>query len=286
MFLLDERLIVVDQKVSPLLLDDKKRLRDVGIKTILAEGFASWQDISSTPYTFNPKLLERYVEGSRRAGLKTLIAMYAQVPKWVPGSYLTWDQDRQWGAAEAVLDPFDLDGFEEELEFLEAVADHFDAIDICCYYSMPSSGERLLPRGLGGCTQAEAIEIAKARQTVFANHSNDLWTCFHPAINDGVGNEHIDAVHKALLREFPVHTHHRILWTFFTHPDTQWELNHDRYWVGAEYAVNVAKNAQLIGDWRAYGLIMAPTRWQDGPVVVTDKEITEIEKALEILGGY
>ena len=283
-----ERLIAVDQKVEPMSLESKIRLRDSGIRTLLCEGFVSWQNIAPTPYTFNVDLLDRLVDENREAGLKTMLSMYNQVPMWVPGAIVTRQNDPNWHTPAVFLSPFNSAGFEEELDFLDRVLDHFDiAGDVCCYYATPGGGERVVPAGLGGATAAEAVKIATTRQSVFADYLSDLWTCFHPAaIPDNVGNEHLDAVHAALLEKFPIHTHHRILWTFFTSEGCQWQLDYDSYWVGAEYATNVVKNARRISDWGAYGLIMAPTRWHDGPVVVTDKEIAEIEKALEILGEY
>jgi len=278
----EERLIVVDQKVSPISQEGKRLMREAGVKTVLAEAVVSWHNIEPERGSYYWDDLDRYVNETREAGLKMLLATYCIPPSWVPGAYSLGAEEPNWHVPEVWLNPLNQEGAALELDFIHRLMERYAAPDTCCYYSMPATGERLMPPTLG-CTRGQAVEIVLRRQEVFAQYTLDLWTSFHPAAKQArVGNEHIYAVYSALEFSFPQHEQHRLLWTYFTSADCQWQLDW-RYWVGAEYAKNVVANAARLDKWGARGLIMSPKNWKDGPVTVDEEVISATRAALEIL---
>lgn len=276
----DERLIVVDQKAALMSQEEKRLMCEAGVRTVLPEGTVSWHDIEPRRGIHHWDNTDRYVNETRKTGLKILLPVYSLAPSWVPGVVCSNDIDLYWHVPRSWLDPLSEEGALLELEFIQQLLERYTAADICCYYAVPVTGECMLPPTLE-YTEKQAIEIVLHRQELFAQYTTDLWTSFHPAIR--TGNEHCNAVYTALESSFPDHVHHRLLWTYFTCADTQWKLDR-RYWVGAEYAKNVVANATRLNRWGARGLIMAPYNWRSGPGVIDDRVISATRTALKILG--
>lgn len=279
----DERLIVIDQKVAPISLEDKKHLRDAGIKTVLAESYVSWHQVEPEKGEFNWDYIRSYIDECREAGLKVMLATYCMPPSWVPGTFCRGNVELNWHTPECWLNPLDEEGFYLELGFMFELLYRCSADDedICFFYAMPAGGERLMPTGMG-CTEEQAVHIVGWRQSLFANYATDLWTSFHPAaIPEKRGNEHCEAVYAALESAFPNHTHSRLLWTYFVSSGSQWMLD-ERYWVGAEYAKNVVANAKRLDRWGARGMIMSPYDWRYAPVAI-EEVLPAVREALEIL---
>jgi hypothetical protein len=277
----NERLILVDQQVGRVSADGKALLHAAGIKTVIAEGILSWHKIEPEKGVFHWEYTDRYVEETLGTGMKLLLAMYGSAPAWVPTAFHDGVHRCQWGDRERWIDPLHSLAVLEEANFILRAIERYSRSGVCCYPAIPQGGSRLMPPSMS-CSEKQAAAIMLRRQSPFALYNEDLWTSLHPAaIPDGVGNEHADAIYEAMEKAFPNHNHWRLLWAFFASAGCQWQLD-DRYWVGAEYARNVAKNARNL--WGARGMIMAPSDWRDGPVEVNDFVVSQVKEALGILG--
>ena len=280
----DERLMVVDFLCNQMSFAGRKALHDeAGVKTILSESVVSWHEIEPVQGQYNYDRVNRYIDECRQIGLKVAFQFYVTAPHWVPGVMVRHGQCYHYDVPNAYVNPFNVDGFQAELEFIYRTLEHISAPDVMGFYGMPRNGERLLLKGMT-CTEEQAVDIVISRQACFAQWSDELWTAFHPnTVHEGSGNEHFGAIYKALSRTFPTHTERRLLWTFFscrTPPKID-----DRYWCGAQYARKVERNSAHLENAGGGGVIVGPYHPLKEPGVVTPKIVRQIGNAVKILGG-
>ena len=134
---------------------------------------------------------------------------------------------------------------------------------------MPYGGERILPPYTGEYTEQMCVDMVLARQEVFAEYSDELWSAFSPycmhacssingQIDPHTGGGHDTAVYAAMCEHFPDHSIHRILYGYFE-VEGPWDrgmLPGVKTWVGAEFAAGVANNAKRLNGLGAWGMVM------------------------------
>lgn len=301
----DERLILLHQRDAPLTLETMQAIRDAGIETALAQTWVSWHEIEPLPGIYNWSVPDELVARHKRAGLKTLLALYYKPPTWVRRIFYdahaeSFHRDVVFEVPWSAADPFDPDTAQAERDFLHRACERYSAADVTCYYAMHRSGERILPPGTGEFEEHEIVDgVVMPRQRIFAQYSDELWAAHHRApVGSGAGNEYLWACFEAMKREFPNHVVNRIIYTFFTLPGWEYELGLkgggvDKYWVGAEYCSNVVRNAGRITQYNAWGMVMGsiniePVSQSDvvyrAPPQPTPEEIEAIAEAVRILG--
>jgi hypothetical protein len=279
----DERLLPLIGDSNPLALTSLRGLKEVGIKTVRLNCWAYWSEMEPEPGVYCwDKAIEENVALAREAGLKVAVHLYRRAPDWLPkagqikivyneGSWIIGSRDDgRPGYAWLSVNPFHAETLKIELGFLEQACKHFSVPgEVQCTYSLPYGGEIMLPPYTGEYTEQMCIDVVLARQEVFAEYSDELWSAFSPycmhacssingQIDPHVGGEHAPAVYAAMCEHFPDHSIHRLLYGYF---DMQggWDkgmLPGVKTWVGAEFAANVAHNAKRLNTVGAWGMVM------------------------------
>src|SRR4051812_49303688 len=63
-------------------VDDMRRLREVGVKTVLQLLF--WSEVEKSPGIYDWSISDAYIAKSRAAGMKTLLLTYDMAVTWAP----------------------------------------------------------------------------------------------------------------------------------------------------------------------------------------------------------
>lgn len=308
-----ERLLLFHNRVPSfdLAVESLKGIRKAGIETaFLGPCWASWHEIEPKPGVYDWSVTDEIIARHRETGLKMILSLYMLAPNWLEGCHNvartegTTDIPPTFnfpGTSYRTVDPFNEDNMAREAEFLHRVCKRYSSPDILCCYAMPHGGERLLPSYLGKTyTEQNCIDIVLARQNIFAEYGDELWTTFHPdfatakrgwidsCTHPNLGNEHLWACYDAMREKFPRHTLNQFISIFFGPggPPDRYKNEDVKTWVGAEYVSGVVGNARKIPTYNLWGMLMgAQHRYAPNVKQPGLGEYAEVEKAVEILGG-
>lgn len=131
-------------------LDDLKRFRDVGVRTVLE--FAP--NCETKRGTFDWSLPDEMVARCRKAGLKVLLMGPTTVPQWCPDSWYVWAADntvmrdhdprnyiQTWGC----LSPWNRDAQAYQRAYIARFVSRYNSDDVLCLQSHSQEGESILP---------------------------------------------------------------------------------------------------------------------------------------------
>jgi len=288
----DEHIILLQQRPNPLTPESLRLFRQAGIKTIMHIPMCSWHEMEPARGTYNWDVGDRVIDLARSANLKSIIGLYVRSPDWawpypIVAPWYNGGIDTLFNLPVHAVNCFIPEALAAEIDFLEHACDHYTANDVQCCYAMPYGAERIIPQNMPYVAE-KLIEVVLARQRVFGQYSDDLWTAFHPSPasnKENTGNEHLWACYAAMQQAFPSHTLHRIIYTFFTLCSFQNDIADTKLWVGAEYAANVLKHAQVLGQYNAWGLVMCHTHSVFDARQPTPQEYADTAAAVDLLKG-
>lgn len=261
-------------------LDDLKRLRDVGIQTIVRYPF--WNEIETHLGEYVWDTIDEYIELTRQADMKCLFALYEGVPDYFPPEWYlkTPDGSIYIGVyQERVISPWNLDGWEYNLDFLNKFCNRISTKDVMCFRATMRGAEAMLPQygqyRLDGLYWETMRRMLIEEQSIFyASHdSHELWTCFHHAFDGSgtSGTERARDLYREMAGEFPDAKHYCISYTQFRNDvigedknlaDMQ-ELGLNMFG-GSEYAEGIIANTDTAIQQGFRGFISAPLHWWSG----------------------
>lgn len=123
-------------------VDDRKRLRDVGIQTALE--YISWKDICPTPTEYNWNSIESRININRAAGMKTAFMAGGWIlPEWIPSEWYARHQNGQY--EKEVLSLWNEEAQQYSDGFYVRMLDMFYADDVMFVFGEFQGNEGIYP---------------------------------------------------------------------------------------------------------------------------------------------
>jgi len=219
-------LLMEDQYGGKFTLDDLKRLRDIGIQTIVR--YPYWGSIETSMGYYEWGETESAIEMTRQAGMKCLWATYDKPPKYFPDEWYMKMLDGKTYVGkfrERVLSPWLAEGWAYHLAFIVRFCEKVSAPDVMCFRATTHGAEAMFPHDskypyrLDGSYIETMFKILIEEQAIFysAHDSHELWTCFHHAFDyqGTAGTEYAEMLYQATRDKFPDYKHYAISYTQF-----------------------------------------------------------------------
>lgn len=147
----DEYIILMDH--ATLALDDLKRIRDGGVRTMY--GYLNWAEIEPWADVYDWSPADELIERAQAADMKLLLRCYEKAPAYFPPDWylrtvdgVTWRDLPGWGdgSRHSLLSPWCGEAMAREQSFMRLCRERFDnwpAVQL--YAGVTHDGEVLLP---------------------------------------------------------------------------------------------------------------------------------------------
>jgi hypothetical protein len=219
-------LLMEDQYGGKFTLDDLKRLRDIGVRSVVR--YPYWGTIESSMGHYEWGAIEDAIALTREAGMKCLWAVYDKPPKYFNSE---WYIKTPEGATfigpfrERCLSPWNSEGWAYHLNFIKMFCDKVSADDSMGIRATMFGAESMFPHRYpyrqDGPYLETMLKMLLEEQEIFYNaySSHELWTCFHHAFDyqKTAGTEHAEMLYQSMSDRFPDHKHYCISYTQFRH---------------------------------------------------------------------
>ena len=291
-------LIIEDQLGRKYSQDDKKRLYDAGIRTMIHYPF--WRDVEPELGVYDWSDVDKWIEEDRQAGLKTMLSVYQHPPAYFPddwylkrlnGSRYTFSDD--YIDYERVISPWSEEGWEYHLGFIARFCERNNAPDVLCFSGVMQGGSAMLPEVLDyradGDLHHAVIKMASGEQCIFVQHpSHEIWTALHPHFDkiEQSGTGYRKDIYDMLAGVFPEAVHYGLTYTFFG-PISGAEITlgeirerHLPMWTGSEYVEGLRTNTDKAIDLGFRGFVCAPLHTLTGHHILEDWMLDTIRESL------
>ena len=269
-FIKDDEFILLmeDQYGGKFTTDNLKRLRDVGVQTIVRYPF--WSDIETSMGIYRWDVIDRAIDLTYEAGMKCLFGVYDKPPEYFPDEwYLKTPEGENYTGKyqERLLSPWQPDGWNYHLDFIERFCHRAsDDDNVMCFRATTHGAESMYPHDLrfpyrlDGDYIETMLRVLLEEQGIFynAHASHELWTCFHHSFDHQgrAGTEHAEMLYRAMWNEFPDAKHYCISYTQFKR--------------------GVQGEVENLADMKRLGLLMfAAAEYAEGLPVNTGKAIAQ-----------
>ena len=286
----DERIIIMDiggakgfkngievpeLVVRPNLLpvDDLKHLRDIGIKTVYAQGMLDWNVIQpDLGAELNFDKLDEYIERMQQSGMKAIVPFIEVAPTWKTDDwYIRRDYYGipNYRSEEAAMD-YDA--------IAQALLPRYDKKYFQLTYGIPSGGEfavhfhaynsRLTLPGDEILPTKVLVDWVIGRNSLLEPQHNEIWTAYHHLTHP----VWMDELYNAMRVEFPSSEFYGIQFTYFGPvnrrrnmiPDLQhardtWGI---KYFVGSEYCQGLREHTPIAIEHGVWGFITSPFHFE------------------------
>ena len=283
-FIRDDEFIILmeDQNGGKYAIDDLKRLRDVGIQTIVRYPF--WKDIEQDWHSYDWSSIDRAISDGRSAGLKTMLAIYDHAPLFFPedwyfhfadGRILT-DPDTNIDY-ERLMSPWNADGWRYHLGFIDRCCERYNAADVLCFRSALKGGSVMLPEMAGVRIEGDVLEtvmrVMLEEQMIFESHpSREIWTTLHPTFDKlpWSGNAYRYEIYEMLQQILPNARHQALTHAYFTDNGEHGIISEMMrrcdfpLWVGSEYCEGLNTNTDTAIERGFRGFFTAPLHYLSG----------------------
>jgi hypothetical protein len=226
MFIQDDEFILLmeDQDGGRYTVDDLKRLRDVGVQTVVR--YPCWSDIEPEQGKYVWDSVDEKVAITREAGLKCMLAVYDKVPIYFPDDwYLKYHDGNIYSGSfyDHVISPWSIGGWVYHLDFIKKFCDRYSADDVLCFRATVHGGETILPeyrpyRQDGSLLETlERMVLDEQRIFYETQASRELWTCLHHAFDSKTysGTQNSEHLYQKMHDAFPDMKHYCISYTQF-----------------------------------------------------------------------
>lgn len=278
MFIQDDEYILLmqDSLGGRFTLDDLKRLRDIGVQTIVYYPF--WRDIEVSLREYQWRSIDDAIQLARKAGMKSLFALYDHAPDHLfpPDWYLKAIDGRDYLGPynqERFISPWNPEAWAYHLGFITNFCKRVSADDVMCFRTTSGGAESMFPQHfpyrLDGPYWETMRRVLLEEQEIFynAHDSHELWTCFHHAFDylGTAGTEYAEELYKEMRNRFPDHRHYSISYTQFRNDVGGEDKNREEMqrlglsmFGGSEYAEGLLTNTDTAIQQGFRGFITGP----------------------------
>lgn len=277
-FIKDDEFILLmeDQYGGKFTTDNLKRLRDVGVQTIVR--YPLWSDIETSMGIYHWDVIDRAIDLTREAGMKCLFGVYDKPPEYFPDEwYLKTPEGGNYTGKfqERLLSPWQDEGWAYHLRFIEKFCNRASADDVMCFRATTHGAESMYPHDLrfpyrlDGSYIDTMLKMLLEEQDIFyaAHASRELWTCFHHAFDQQkmAGTEHAEMLYRAMWNGFQDAEHYCISYTQFKR-GVQGEVENLAdvqrlglsMFAGSQYAEGLARNTDIAIQQGFRGFVCGP----------------------------
>lgn len=207
----DERVIIMQEAISPFTVEELIAMRGAGVKTVYLQGVVRWHDMqpeAGAPIDYTR--VDGEVEKCLKAGLKALLPQLYQCPRWKPDG---WYLKR---TANSIPHPGSLQAADDIDEWTRKLIERYGGPEVQVVYSIPENGEfpdTDWPTNHHPIPGDVIAWFVTGRMAALAAQHGEIWEALHHYGNP----PYIDPVFVSLAHAYPGLPHYNIQFTHFVH---------------------------------------------------------------------
>lgn len=149
-FIASDEFIILMDFPEMLALDDLKRIRETGVRTLYVP--LNWAQINPEPGVYNWQAPDAWIERAAAANMKALLRCYEQAPAHFPDAWYLWSADGQiwrnrsdWYGTHTMLSPWCPEAMAAEANFRRACFERYSSARVEIFSGVVHDGEVILP---------------------------------------------------------------------------------------------------------------------------------------------